>query len=75
MRRTLVIGLILWRGGLLLAGATLLFEAVRWVLRFIDLPAQIEIGLGCLLAGMALVLLSVILERIQDYRAEGRLRE
>ncbi len=53
----------------------MLFEAARWLLRFVDLPLQLEIGLGFLLAGVALVILSLILERVQDYHAEGDLRK
>lgn len=68
-----LVGLLLWRGGLLLIGAWALFEAARWFLRFVDLPLQLEIGLGLLIAGCALVVLSVILERIQDRRGEGDL--
>lgn len=75
MRPTHLIGLLLWRGGLLLVGATALFEAVRLLLRFVDLPAQLEIGLGFLASGIVLVFLALVLERVRDYRAEGNLQE
>lgn len=71
MRPVHLIGLFLWRGGLLLAAAAVLFEAARWALRFVQPPLEIEIGLGLLLAGLGLVLLSLILERARDGRAEG----
>ena len=75
MRRIQLIGLLLWRGGLLFVGAAVLIEAVRWVLRFWTLPAQVEVGLGLLLCGCSLVILSLVWERLQDYRAEGDLCE
>ena len=51
-------------------GATVLIEAARWILRFWTMPVQIEIGLGLLLAGAALIMLSLVLERIHDVRVE-----
>lgn len=75
MRPIHLLGLLLWRGGLLLAGGWVLYEAARLLLRFIRLPAQLEIGLGLLVAGLAMVLLSLILERIQDIRAERELQK
>ena len=75
MRKTQLVGLLMWRGGLLLVVATVLFETARWLLKFVDLPPQLEIGGGMLIAGLILVFLSLVLERHQDYRAEGELRE
>jgi len=68
-------GMLLWRGGLILAGAAVLFEATRWLLRFVDIPSQLKIGLGFLVAGATLVILSLIMERVRDSRAEGDLRK
>ena len=75
MRPIHMCGLLLWRGGLILAGATALFEIARLVLRFIDLPLQLEIGFGLLITGLAAIILSLIIERIQDSRTEGDLTE
>ncbi|MCP4711092.1 MAG: hypothetical protein GY869_20930 [Planctomycetes bacterium] len=75
MRPIQMCGLLLWRGGLLLIGATVLFEVARLVLRFIDLPLQLEIGFGFVIAGLTIIILSLIIERIQDSRAEGDLKE
>ena len=73
MRPAQLIGLLLWRGGLILVGAWALFEAADWFLRFIELPTQLEVGLALIIAGGALVVISVILERIRDARREGDL--
>jgi hypothetical protein len=70
MRTIQLIGFILWRGGLLIIGAAALIEALRWILRFWTMPLQIEIGLGLLLSGAILVILSLVMERIHDSRAE-----
>lgn len=75
MRRTQLLGLLLWRGGLLLVVVTGLFEGARLLLRFVDLPVQLEIGFGLGAAGAALVVTSFVMERVQDLRAEGDLLE
>lgn len=75
MRWTHLVGLALWRGGLLLVGGAALYEGAGFVLRFVDFPAQVEFGVGLGLAGAALVLLSLVLERVRDARHEGDLRE
>ncbi|MHC5064229.1 MAG: hypothetical protein ACYTG5_09665 [Planctomycetota bacterium] len=75
MRKSQMIGLILWRGGLLFVAAALLYEGARWALFFLDIPDQIKVGLGLAIAGAILVVLSFIAERIVDARAEGELRE
>ena len=62
---------MLWRGGLLLAGGWAAFEGARLVLGLFDIPIQAEIGGGLILGGSALVLLSLLLERMQDARQEG----
>jgi hypothetical protein len=66
-----VIGLVLWRGGLLLVAAVLLYESTSWLLQFIDLPVQLGVGLALVATGVLLVLISLIAERVRDYRAEG----
>ena len=75
MNKTQVVGALLWRGGLLLAAAAALFESVRWILRLVDIPPQLEIGFGLLLSGFVLVMVSLIVERIKDSRLESDLRE
>lgn len=70
MRAIHVIGLILWRGGLLLAGGALLYQAARFVLRFIEVPVALEVGLALGIAGFVFVMASLVAERIQDARRE-----
>lgn len=75
MRAVQLIGLLLWRGGLLFIGAAILFYAARFLLRFISVPVQLEVGLGLMVAGFCLVMISLITERIADARTEEDLRE
>lgn len=75
MRRTQLVGLLLWRGGLLLVAVTVLFEAARWLFRFIELPPQLEVGFGLVAVGVGFIFASLVLERVQDHKAEGDLRE
>jgi hypothetical protein len=75
MRPIHLIGLFLWRGGILLAAVTAAIESMRLLLRFVDLPVELELGVAFVLAGLALVLVSLVLERLRDYRSEGPLRE
>ncbi len=75
MRPVHLIGLFLWRGGVLLAAVAAAIESMRLLLLFVDLPAELELGVAFVLAGLALVLLSLVLERLRDYRSEGPLRD
>ncbi len=75
MRRTQIIGLLLWRGGLMFTGAWVAFIAARQFIRLVEVPAQVEIGLGLVLTGALLVLVSLILERAADVRREGDIKQ
>jgi hypothetical protein len=66
-----IIGLLLWRGGLVTVAAVLLYESVSWLLRFVDLPVQLGVGIGLVGTGVLLVLASLIAERVREYRTEG----
>ncbi len=70
VKATHVAGLLLWRGGLLLAGGTVVVITTRFLLRFFTLPAQMEVGLALLSAGFLLILTSLIAERVQDLQTE-----
>lgn len=61
---------MLWRGGLMLVGGWSLYESWGWVLRYLDLPLQLEVGFGIALTGAGFVLGSLLLERIQDDQQE-----
>ena len=63
-----VAGYLLWRGGLLLAGAGSLYSVSRWVLAFWFLPAMVASGISLVLAGLVLVVVSLVLERRADDR-------
>ncbi len=68
---TQIVGFLLWRAGLLLIVSYSLFRIARFALTYVDLPTQVEVGFGLALAGAALVLGSLIAERVEDARAEG----
>ena len=65
----LLVGLMLWRGGLLLAAAVAAYEMARAFLAFFDLPEALKLGGGLALSGLLLVLASLILENRQDAQA------
>ena len=69
-----LVGLLLWRFGLLLAASSGVYNLIKLVMRFVDFPLQIEIGIGLILAGMIFVAGSFLFERLADYRREGDLR-
>lgn len=71
MKVSHVIGLLLWRGGLVTVATVLLYESVSWLLRFVDLPVQLAVGFGLVGTGVLLVLVSLIAERVSEYRTEG----
>lgn len=68
-------GLLLWRFGLALAGATALYRTTRFLLQFIDLPLQLEIGIGLAFCGAVLFMVSMVMERVVDFRGEGDLSQ
>lgn len=71
MRPTQLIGFLLWRTGLLIIASYSLWRVSSWVLRYVDLPPELEIGTGLVLTGCGLVLGSLIVERLMDARKEG----
>jgi len=75
MRKTQLLGLLLWRGGVIAVGTLVFFEGARWFLRFFDIPVELQAGLGLVLAGLGFVVASLIAERIRDARAEGDLHQ
>lgn len=66
MKRIHVVGLVLWRGGLLMVAGYVSYVAVRAVLSITD--AWLEVAIAILLTGVFFVFLSVLGERIQDER-------
>lgn len=68
-------GMVLWRGGLLYVAAYGLYRGFRELTRWVELPRQLEIGVALGLTGLALVIASLITERIEDAKAEGDLSE
>ncbi|MAB80094.1 MAG: hypothetical protein CMJ89_12150 [Planctomycetes bacterium] len=73
LARTQLVGFVLWRSGLVLVAGYSFFRIARWVVSFVELPTQLEIGGALLLAGVGFFLASLIAERIQDARSEGDL--
>ena len=65
--------MLLWRGGLLVVAITAAVEFVRLLLRYYDLPLQVELGTALVGGGVLMVLASMIMERIEDSKREGDL--
>lgn len=68
-------GLLLWRFGLLLASSVAVYRVARYALRFVELPRQLEIGIGLIIAGGTLLMGTLVAERIVDSRSEGDLSQ
>ena len=66
MKKSQLLGLILWRAGILLVAAYFLFLALRVALRITD--PMLEVGVTLVLAGGLFVLVSVVREQIEDAR-------
>ena len=73
--KTQLVGMVLWRGGLLYVSAYAGFRGFRELTRWVELPKQLEIGVAIGLTGFAFLIASVIVERVQDARAEGDLSQ
>jgi hypothetical protein len=65
-----MVGFLCWRAGLLLVSGYGFFRVARLVVTYVDLPTQLEVGLALTLAGAAMVMASLIAERVQDARVE-----
>ncbi len=68
MKNTHFAGLILWRGGVVLVGGYLAYQALRALLSFTD--PRLELAIAVLMTGVLFVFASVLAERIRDARAE-----
>ncbi len=73
MRKGHLVGFLLWRAGLLLIASYSLLRVARLAWAHLDLPPLVDWGLGFAAAGVLLVGLSFVMERIQDGRLEGDL--
>lgn len=71
MKKSHVLGLVLWRAGILIVGGYFLFLALRFILRIAD--PVLEVGVSLVLAGALFVLVSVVREQIEDARGERSL--
>ncbi|MEM9530686.1 MAG: hypothetical protein AAGA23_07190 [Pseudomonadota bacterium] len=70
-----VVGLILWRGGLVFAAASLVYYGAWQTLKVMPWPMAIKIGAGLAAAGTGCILVSLLLERRRDAREEGQLKD
>lgn len=70
-----LVGFLCWRSGLILVASYGSFRVARLVLRSVEIPEQLKVGLSLTLAGSALVLASLIQERAHDARLERGLSE
>jgi hypothetical protein len=75
MKKLHIIGLLLWRGGLLFAVGYGLFLSAKFALRMlgmwrIEVPDSLTTGIALVIAGFLAIMLSLILERIQDASRE-----
>jgi len=66
-------GIVLWRGGLVFVAAYAFYQGAWEIVSRMDWPAQITLGASLALAGLGLVLLSVLVERRRAARNEGDL--
>ena len=66
MKKTQLLGLVLWRAGIIFLGAYFLFLALRSILHITD--PVLEVGVTLVLAGALFVLVSVVREQIEDAR-------
>jgi hypothetical protein len=73
MQKTQVVGLVLWRGGLVAVVGWAAWASLKAVLSITD--TQLETAVAVLLTGVVFIFLSILGERIEDVRQERGLRE
>ena len=72
-----LVGLILWRGGVYFTSGYLAYVGSRWILTLlleVGIPAQVLMSAALIAGGVLLILISVVVERVVDARAEASLR-
>ncbi len=73
-----VVGLILWRGGVYFSSGYVAYLGSKWILRLlfeVGVPTPLLVSASFAAGGVLLVLVSLIVERVQDARAEADLKE
>ena len=73
VERWRMVGVVLWRGGLAFVAAYTFYWGSWRLIRMLDWPPQITVGLALALAGLGLVMVSLILERVRAAKIEGNL--
>jgi len=68
-----IIGVVMWRGGLVFAAAYTFYWGSWQLIRQLEWPLQITLGLAVALTGLGLVMVSLVLERMRAARMEGNL--
>jgi len=74
--RSTTFGWVLWRGGLWFCGLYIGWEGTirTWrLLLSLQLPKPVLIGIVMMLVGMALLVISLIIERVHDAKVEADL--
>ena len=71
MKRSHLVGVILWRGGILLILTYVAYMAMRTALALADPQLEFAVAIG--LTGVLLIFVSLIMERVADAAAEGEL--
>ena len=72
-----MVGLVLWRGGVYFVAGYLAFIGSRWIIAVlieVGIPAPVLASASLIAGGFILVIISVIVERIQDARSESELK-
>lgn len=73
MRRSQLVGLLLWRSGVLLVGSYGAIQLARIAWEYWVLPPQLEWGLTFVVVGIFLVGGSIVAEAVVSRREEGTL--
>ena len=66
-------GVLLWRGGLVFVAGHVCYLGAWQLIQRLNWPVQVTAGLALSLTGLALVMVSLVLERLRAARVEGYL--
>ena len=70
MKKSHLVALMVWRGGVVLVAGYVAYQVLRAVLSLTD--SRLELAIAVILTGVLFVFVSVIVERIRDVGAERR---
>ncbi len=70
-----IVGLVLWRGGLVFTAMAAIYYGAWQTIKNLVWPGPVKVAAALAITGAVLFLVSLVLERREDSKREGNLRD